>query len=449
MQIEAVHRHIDTMQQQDLETLMQVVRQPSVSAQDLGIRQCGKLLVELLEGIGVSARLIETEGEPVVYGERMCGNPDAKTILFYGHYDTQPAEPLDDWNTDPFEPVVKDGRIWGRGTADNKGQFLPHFFAVRSYLAVHGDLPVHVKFVLDGEEESGSPSMRGFVESHKEMLKADLVYFADGPANANDQPELMHGFRGMYSCHMILETAAHENHSGKTGLLIPNPITEMMRLITTMIDPTGHITIDGFYDDVVAPTDFEWDLIDKIDYSPEKFAKTFGVDHIPYDKREYYYRFMFQPTLTISTLMGGYMGKGSKTSVPNRAELKFDMRLAWDQDPYDIEKKVKAHVAKFNPDIVVNTINRTPSSKTPVDLPVCKAVAEAASKYFDCVLIPTAGATCPDYVWTRILHTPSILMPYGNRDQDNHAANENLKLENFYKGIHTSAEVIHCVSKIK
>ncbi len=448
MKIDKVHQHIDFMQEQDLDTLKAFVRQPSVSAQGLGIRKCGQMIVDLLNSIGVSARLIETSGEPIVYGERFCNIPEAKTILFYGHYDTQPPEPLEGWRTDPFDPVVKDGRIWGRGTADNKGQFLAHIFAVRSYMAVFGELPINIKFVLEGEEESGSPHMREFVENNKDILGADLVYFADGPANANNQPEIMHGFRGMYSCHMILETALHENHSGKTGLIIQNPIQELMRLITTMIDPSGEITIDGFYDDVVAPTDYEWELIDKIDYSPEKFAETFGVDEIPYDRREYYYRFMFQPTLTISTLVGGYYGEGSKSSVPCKAELKFDMRLAWDMDPWDIEKKVKAHVAKFNPNIVVNTINTTPSSKTDTTLPVCRAVAKAVNKYFDCVLIPSAGATCPDYVWTRILHTPSVLVPYGNSDQDNHAANENLKLENFYKGIHTSAEVINCIAEI-
>ena len=448
MNVDMVHKHIDSMHEQDLETLKVFVRQPSVSAQAKGIRKCGEMLVELLKSIGVDARLIETAGNPVVFGERFCSNANAKTLLFYGHYDTQPPEPLEDWHTDPFDPVVYDGRIWGRGTADNKGQFLPHIFAIRSYLAVYGDLPVNVKIVLDGEEEIGSPSMAGFVETNRALLKADLVYFADGPANANGQSEIMHGFRGMYSCKMTLETAEHDNHSGKTGLTIDNPIQELLRLITTMIDEDGHITIDGLYEDVVEPTESEWALVDKIEYDPKKFAKTFGVDNIPYNKWEYYDRFMFKPTLTISTLVGGYYGEHYKASVPCRAELKLDMRLAWDMDPLDIEKKVKAHVAKFNSDIVVTTFDRTPPSKTSVDLDICKAVARAAEKYFDCVLIPTAGATCPDYVWTKILHTPSLLMPYGNTDQDNHAANENLKLDNFYRGIHCSAEVIHSISEI-
>lgn len=447
--IQLVHQHINKCRAEDLETFKTFVKQPSVSAQSKGIRICAQMIKDHLVSLGLHSELIETSGQPVVFAELLSNNPNAKTIIFYGHYDTQPPEPLDDWRTDPFNPVVKNGRVWGRGTADNKGQFLAHIFAVRSFLAVTGGLPVNIKFVFEGEEESGSPHMKEFVESNRDLLKGDLVFFADGPANANEQQEIMHGFRGMYSCQILLETATHENHSGKTGLLIPNACTEMMRLITTMIDANGKILIDGFYDDVVQPTDYEWSLIDKIEYDPEKFAATFGVDEIKFNKREYYYRFMFQPTLTVSTLIGGFTGKGSKTSVPNKAEIKIDMRLAPDQDPWDIERKVKLHVNKINPNFVVKTINTTPSSKTNVDLPVCKAVQKAASKYFNTVIVPMAGATCPEYVWTRILKIPAVTIPYGNSDQDNHAANENLKLKNFYNGIHTSAEVIHRVSQIK
>lgn len=447
MSIAKVHEHIDQMKEQDVETLARFVRQPSVSAQETGIRKCAEMLKEYMDGIGIPSRILETDGQPVVYGEVRSKNPDAKTILFYGHYDVQPAEPLDDWNTPPFEPTIINGRMYGRGTADNKGQFLPHIFAVRSYLEMTGDVPVHCKFILDGEEESGSPSMGAFIKKNIELLKCDLVYNSDGPVHPNGQPEIKHGFRGQYSCQIDLETASHENHSGRSGGLIPNAAIEMCRLINSMIDKDNRVQIEGFYDDVLEPTEFEWDLIDKIPFDPEGLAKVYGVEKLLYDKKGHYHGLMFRPTFNINGLLSGYVEEGGKTTVPCQAMIKIDMRLVEAMRPDDIAEKIRKHVAKHSKYAKVTSFTSTLPSKTQADLPICQAVASATRKYFpNPIVVPTSGGTNPDYVWTKILGSPSVTVPYGNADQTNHAANENMALDYFYKGTHISAEVIDTIA---
>ena len=451
MSVESVHAHIDTMREQDLETLKELVRIPSVAnrGDSTGVHKCAQRLKELFESLGFEARIMPTATEPMVFAQMRSKNPDAKTILFYGHYDVQPAEPLDEWLTEPFEPVVKDGRLYGRGTADNKGQFLAHIHALRSYLAVHGDIPIHAKFVLDGEEETGSPSMEKYVRDNLELLTADLVYFTDGPSEYSGATTVVHGFRGMFSFEINLRTATHANHSGRAGGQIPNAAIELSRLMSTMIDETNHITVEGIYDDVVPPTDFEWELIRAMPYEPEKLAKVYGVKEIKLTKEEFYQQQMFLPTFTLNGVKSGYLGKGRKTAVPELATVKVDMRLCNNMDPEDVERKIRRHIEKHCPRAELTPFAKQLPSKTPVDLPVCKAVLEVVKQHFPgSYAIPSSGATCPDYVWTKILKAPALSVPYGNSDQTNHAANENLALHCYYRGNHCSADVIDAVSKL-
>lgn len=449
MSIEKVHSHIDSMTAKDQELLADFVRQPSISAQNIGVRECAEMLKKYLDSLGFATQIIESPGLPFVYGELKSKNPDAKTMIFYGHYDVQPPEPLEPWNTPPFEPTIIDGKMYGRGTADNKGQFLAHMLAIRSYLETTGDVPVNCKFVLEGEEESGSPQMEWFVRNHLDMLEADGVYFSDGPVHASGAPEIKHGFRGMYSCEISIVTAKHANHSGRTGGLIPNAAIELARLVGTMIDENNHITIDGFYDDVLDPSDYEQTLIDAIPFAPEESARMFGATDIIMDKQKYLMQQMFRPTFTVNGMLSGYVGKGRKTSVPHASTLKFDMRLVANQDPDDIEEKVRKHVEKHCKFATISSFTKQYPSKTPPELPFCKAIVEATRKWFPtAVAVPTSSGTCGDFVWTKILKIPSVTVPYGNPDQQNHAANENFSMEYFNKGIHNSAQVIDAVSKI-
>jgi len=451
MSLADVHCHIDSQHDKDLELLKKLVTQPSVSTRNMGVKECTKMLRQLLEEIGCSPVMVcPTKGQPVVFGELKSSVPAARTILFYGHYDTQPPDPVEEWLTPPFVPTVKDGRLYGLGTADNKGQFLAHILAARSFLAVEGYVPVNVKFILDGEEESGSPSMPVFVESHRDLLSADLVYNADGPMNAGDFPEIKMGYRGDIALEFELTTAAHQNHS-KAGQLIPNPAIELCQLIATMIDKNGHVLIDGFYNDVLPPTEYEQRLIDQCKFDEDSLKKIYGVKKLLADtKGKYYRQLMFLPTFTINGMCSGYFGEGHKNCVPRRALMKLDIRLVRNMDPNDIFAKIRRHVAAFNPEIIVRASGHPMlPSRTRTELPICRAVVKAVRTiYPQAVVHPSSGGSNPDYVWTKILKVPSIGVPYGNADQTNHSPNENLRLDCFYRGIHCSAAVMDMVGHL-
>ena len=284
MGIENIHKHIDSMKEKDLEILKKIVAQPSVSVQKEDVKKCASLVSKLMEEMGIKNAVYESPGNPVIIGEVKCGKPDAVTLLFYGHYDTQPREPLSEWKSPPFEPTVRDGRLFGRGSADNKGQFLAHLLAVRSYLQSSGGLPINVKFILDGEEESGSPSLDPFVQAHKELLKADIVYTSDGGMHDSGAPLIFFGCRGLMQVDIAIQTAVQDNHSGNKGGAIPNAAWEMVKLLSGMMDANDKVLIPGFYDRAVPHSDFDEKLIDAFPYNPEALAKVFGVEKLDLSK---------------------------------------------------------------------------------------------------------------------------------------------------------------------
>lgn len=455
MNIKKVHEHIDLMKDEDFKTWVELVSQPSISAQGVGMRECATLIKKLMDNIGIKTTLFETSGYPIIFGELKTSKKNASTIIFYGHYDVQPPEPLDEWDTPPFEPSIRNGRLYGRGTGDNKGQFLAHLFAVRSYLETNNDLPVNVKFVLDGEEESGSPYLQKFVESHLDILDADILYNADGIMHESGAPLIYFGHRGVVRVELTIETATKDNHSGNKGGLIPNAAWEMVKLLSTMIDNNGKVIIPGFYDTVLPPAKYDLELIDSLLYDPKTLAKEFGVKRITLNKRDFYSNLMLQPTLTINGIGSGYIGNGMKAVIPGKAMVKLDIKLVADQDPDDIFKKVKDHVKDHvnEHDINVNLLKHsvTPVSRTRTDLPISKVIVEAVQEAYQqkAFIMPLCGATNPSFVWTKILGIPYVMVAYGNYDEQNHAPNENMVIDLFYKGIHCSAQVLYKVGQIK
>ena len=453
MSIEDVLTHIDSSADQDLAKWAELVAQPSISAQDVGVRECAEILMNIMEQSGITSQLYETQGNPVVYGEVLSDLSDAFTILFYGHYDVQPPEPYDEWISPPFEPTLREGRLYGRGTADNKGQLLAHVFAVRSYLHTHGSVPINVKFIFDGEEESGSPSLRPFVEANRDLLAADLVYTSDGPMNEDGTPVVFFGVRGSLSIEVELETGRHDNHSGNKGGLIPNAAWEMVNLLSSMRDRDGNITIEGFGDDVRKPTDTEMRLIRDLPYDQVNTAKVFGVDNIILDKEDFYLNLMFRPTLTINGLESGYTGLGTKSVIPCKARAKIDVRLVPDQDPDTIFNVIEKYIAANQTEASIVRLKSekgVPPSRTPTDLPSAQAVIRTVGLSYDSkpMVMSSLGATLPDFIWTDLLDTPSIMVPYANADETNHAPNENMTLECFYAGIRTSARVIQELGRL-
>jgi len=418
-----IHNHINAHSDEYLETWKQLVSQPSISAQNKGVRDCALLLKGMMEKAGIDVRLIETPGQPVVFGEVSCGRPGAFTILFYGHYDVQPPEPLLEWDSPPFEPTVRDGRLYGRGAADNKGQLLAHVLAVKSYLAAGDSLPVNVKFVFEGEEESGSVHLPGFIEENRGFLTADLVYTSDGPLHDTGAPVVFFGVRGILNVEIQLMTATHDNHSGNKGGVIPNAAWELVELLHTMRTEDGQVAIEGFYDDVQPPDETTLELLRALPYDPERLASVFGVPRIKLSREEFYRRLALEPTLTINGLVSGYTGEGSKTIIPGRATAKMDMRLVADQDPFDIFDKVKAHVKRHHPEARVIHQGHMLPSRTRPDIPAGQSIISAVQKACkqQPIVMPALGGSLPDYVWTKVLGLPSVGVPYANADEANHA----------------------------
>ena len=438
-----VLRLIDERKEEYLQQLFAVLRQKSISAQNIGIRECAELVKGMMEDGGIRTRLIETAGHPVIYGE-MIRNPDAFTVLIYGHYDVQPPDPLDEWNSEPFEPTIRDGKIYCRGAGDNKGQFMAQILALKTYRDVFGDLPINIKVVLEGEEEVGSPNLASFVEQHREMLKADLVYTSDGPMHDSGAPYVLLGVRGMLYVEMTACGADWDNHSGNKGNIVPNPAWTLIDLLRTMRDENGRVLIEGFYDHIRKPSEAEKELIRKLPFNREQVAEKIGYPALDMDGETYYNKLTMEPTFNIAGFTSGYGGEGSKTIIPAKATVKMDMRLVVDQDPADIYEKFCAHVKKHAPGVTVKHLGAMKPSRTPGDLDVVKVVTEAVRKSYgmEPVLQPSLGGSLPDYVWTQILKAPSVVVPYANFDEANHSPNENIGVDNFYNGIRCTAQLI-------
>jgi len=436
MALNDLFEQVERNRESYLETLFTLLRQPSISAQNVGVRECADLLAGMVKDAGMVARIMETQSQPVIYAERIV-SPEAFTVLFYGHYDVQPPEPLESWHSAPFRPEVRDGKIFGRGTGDNKGQLMAHVLAVQTWIATRGELPLNIKMVFEGEEESSSPHLDAFVASNRGLLKADLVYTSDGSLHETGTPLVILGVRGILFIELTAWGAKWDNHSGNKGGVVPNPAWKIVDLLRTMRDMQGHVTVDGFYDGVSPPDAATLELIRRLPFDPEKTRAAIGYDGFDLDRETYYRRLMLEPTFNIAGFTSGYGGEGSKTIIPAKAVLKVDFRLVGDQDPEDIFLKVSRHVQQHAPDIHIKYLGSMKPSRTRPDVPAVQRVVEAVREAYgvEPMVQPSLGGSLPDYVWTRTLGVPSVLVPYANADENNHAPNENLDLENFYAGI--------------
>lgn len=448
----AVFEHIEANHSAFLDRLLAYLRHPSISAENIGIVEVGALLVEMLTEIGLETSLVPTDGHPMVVArwEKAPGKP---TVLLYGHYDVQPPDPLDKWLSPPFEPTIRDGRIYARGVGDNKGQHFAQILAIESHLAVHGTLPCNVILLLEGEEEIGSPNIAGFVQANKALLKADLAVTADGPRHASGAAAIKFGSRGVVSFELRCRHAVRDVHSGNFGGVVPNPIWTLVHLLGTMKNAEGEITIAGLHDDVEAPTPEELAAIEALPLDIEAVRNGLGLTRLdePAD-RPFYERLCFRPTLTINGFHGGYGGPGTKTVLPSEALVKCDIRLVEAQAPEDILRKVAAHVAQHAPEVefIAADAGMQPS-KTPIASPFTAPLRRAfvAAQGVEPLLIPAGFGSLPGYVFTKILGIPAFVTPYANPDEANHAPNENLTLDCFYSGLRTGAALLHELGQLK
>ncbi|MGK9052737.1 M20/M25/M40 family metallo-hydrolase [Neorhizobium petrolearium] len=449
--LERVFAHIEENRESFIERVMDYVRHPSISAQNNGIKEVAAILVDLLQGMGMEAMTIPTRNHPMVLG-RMEKQPGKPTVLLYGHYDVQPPEPYELWHSPPFEPTIRDGRIYARGIGDNKGQHFAQLMALESHLKVTGELPCNVIFLLEGEEEIGSPHIAGFVAEHADKLDADLVVTSDGPLHESGLPIITFGVRGVASFELRCKTANRDAHSGNFGGVMPNAIWKLVHLLATMKNERGEITIDGLHDVVVPPTNMEREAVSKLPLDLDAIKADLGIRELdqPLD-RGYFDRLMFHPTLTINGLHGGYGGPGQKTVLPCEALAKCDIRLVEMLTPDYVFEKVRAHVERHAPDVEFVPQNAMLPSKTPMDNPFAPVIQDAivAARGVEPLLYPTVGGSLPDYVFTKILKKPAFVVPYANADEANHAPNENLKIDLFIDGIRTGAALLTKLGEMK
>jgi len=451
--MEKIFAYIDQNLNRFIDELFVLLRQPSISARWEGVVECSQLLTGMMEKIGIKPRILPMGGErkpPLIYGEIL--NPEAKrTLLIYGHFDVQPPEPLEAWDSPPFQPTIRDGRIYGRGSADNKGQFFAHFKAIESVLKVNGKLPVNVKFLLDPEEEVGSPSLNQFCRENKSLFAADMALNSDGPMDTSGRPRLSFGNRGVLYVEVKARGANQDLHSGNFGGPVPNPAWRVVEFLSSLRKPDGTVAIEGFYDNIVPPTPKEREMMAQMPFDEKKFMQKYGLKKFaPPDNLSFMEKLMFRPTLNIAGFTSGYGGPGSKTVLPSLATLKMDMRLVVNQDPEDIYQKFVKHIKKHGfEDLDVTMVHHYYPSRTSVDHPMAPKFVEAIRQGFqkEPVLIPAGGGSFPGAAIRNFLGIPILSVPYGNADENNHAPNENFAIDCFKNGIRTTAALFYQLAK--
>ena len=449
--LQPIFEYIEKNRESFIDRLSNYLRMPSISAHGEGIAETGQFLSEWLNGLGLETELIPTAGWPVVCGRRNDA-PGKPTVILYGHYDVQPPDPLEEWISPPFEPTIRNGRLYARGVGDNKGQHSAQLFAIESLLACSGTLPCNIIVLLEGEEEVGSPNMPDFVRTHKDKLAADLVIISDGPVDVSGRSTLEFGVRGVVSFELRARGANKDLHSGNWGGVVPNPLWTLVHLLASMKNDKGEITIDGIYDNVQRPTELEHEALAKLPIDVEAVKRDLELTHLDQPlERPYFDRLALWPTLTINGLHGGYGGQGSKTVLPHEAIAKCDIRLVEAQSVEEVFAKVEAHVKRVAPDVEFIRQGGMDPSKTPLDSlftkPIFEAIIEAQGA--EPQIVPAMGGSLPNYVFTKTLGLPTFLVPYANADEANHAPNENLEVERFIMGIKTGAAMLVHVGKFK
>ncbi|MEO5888348.1 MAG: M20/M25/M40 family metallo-hydrolase, partial [Anaerolineales bacterium] len=379
--------------------LSKLVAQPSISAQGIGLKECASLVADMLRARGFTAEVMDTEGAPVVFAVRK-GKGD-KTLLFYNHYDVQPPEPLELWESPPFEPSLREGKLFGRGVSDDKGHIVSRLHAIDALLETDGDLPCNIKFIIEGEEETASVHLHDFVRDNKERLAADACIWEFGGVDHRDVPMQYLGLRGICYVELSVESLGIDVHSGLGGSIFPNAAWRLTWALATLKGPDERIRIPGFYDDVKEPSIRDRELMDalpdvaneyKTRYGVKKFIKglTGGTDL----KMEE----VFVPTCTICGLTSGYQGPGSKTVLPAKASAKVDFRLVPDQKPEDILKKLRAHLdAEGFEDVQITYLGGEASARTDPDDSFIRTVVQAAEEVYEfpMELVPMVGGSGP------------------------------------------------------
>lgn len=443
--MEKIWNYIDSNKQKFTDELVELLKIPSISSDpeyNEHTAKCADWVVNKIKELGFdNVQALKTPGHPIVYGDWLHAGADAPTVLIYGHYDVQPVDPVELWDSSPFEPQIKNGKIIARGTADDKGQFYIHLKAVESILKIDGKLPLNVKFIIEGEEEAAVSHLDDFIKENAKLLAADVVLISDTEWFAEGLPTICYALRGLAYMELELTGPNRDLHSGTFGGAIDNPINTLCWMISQMRDKYGRVTVPGFYDDVVELTQEERDAFKRLPYNEEEYCKDLDIKavngEIGYTTLE---RVWARPSFDLNGIWGGYTGAGSKTVIPSKAHAKFSTRLVPNQDPDDIFKKIEAHMQRLTPPTMklkLEMLGGGNAAMTPIDSTGVKTAQSALRKAFgvEPVFMREGGSIPIVVLFQEVLDAPAVLLGFGLPSDNIHSPNENFSLENYYGGI--------------
>ncbi len=443
--MEIINKYIEENKARFLEELFGLIRIPSISSEEShkpDMYKAAEYWKELLLKSGADkAEVYETQGNPVTFGEKII-DPALPTVLVYGHMDVMPVDPVEEWHTPPFEPIIRDERIWARGADDDKGQSMMHAKAFELMVKTN-TLPCNVKFMIEGEEEIGSPNLGKWCEENKEMLKADVILVSDTSLIAPNVPSITTGLRGLAYWQVEVTGPSRDLHSGQFGGAVANPINTLCTMIAQMVDEHGKITIPGFYDDVMAVSPEERALLAKAPFNEEAYKKGLNVKELAgeeeYSTNE---RTGIRPSFDVCGIWGGYTGEGAKTVLPSKASAKISSRLVPNQDHLKIEKLFAEYFKSIAPKSVkveVTWLHGGQGYVCPIDIPAYKAAEKAYTDIYGIPPVPIrSGGSIPIIsTFEQVLGIKTVLMGFGLDTDAIHSPNENYPLEQFFKGIKT------------
>ncbi len=448
--MQAFYDYLDAHRAAFVDELKRYLRQPSIAAQNQGMAEMAELARQRLAARGFATRLLPTGGYPVVYGELGDG---PRTLLIYDHYDVQPPEPLELWESPPFEPALREGKLYARGVADNKGDQMCRMQAIEAWLATRGPLPVKIKWVIEGEEEIGSPHLEDFAREHAELLRADGCLWETGGRNELGQFSLWLGLKGIAYFELRLKTMDTDAHSANAPVL-PNPAWRLVWALNTLKSPDDRITLDGYWDHVRPPTPEETRLVDALPYDAEKIRAIYGAREFINQmdaasaKRAYY----FNPTLTICGFNAGYLGEGTKTVLPKEARVKLDFRLVPDLTPDLVYDLLRQHLDRrgFGDVEIVRYAAEHTAASAP-DALVVRAARQAARRVYGAepVIYPRMAGSGPMYPLSNMLGIPAVLAGITHQGARAHAPNEHIILDDYWLGQRFVGELIKAFAEME
>lgn len=438
-----LEKHLD----ESITELSKLAAQPSVAAQNLGMKECSQLVASMLETRGFDVKVYGTAGAPVVFGERAGRNPN-RTLLIYNHYDVQPPEPLELWESPPFEPTLRDGKLFARGVSDDKGHITSRLFAIDALLDQNAELPCNIKFIIEGEEEISSINLKDFIEAHRETLSADACLWEFGGVDHREVPMQYLGLRGICYVELSVESAAVDVHSGVGGSIFPNAAWRLTWALASLKGSDERIRIPGFYDSVQPASARDIQLMEDLPEVADEYRQRYGVSHfikglqggVALRLAE-----VFEPTCTICGLTSGYQGPGSKTVLPARASAKIDFRLVPDQTPQEILEKLRKHLdAEGFSDVNIEFLGGEPAARTDPDDPFAQLVIETAREVYGMAMqpVPITGGSGPNEPFIRILKVPVATAGVGYPGTRAHSPNENVRIDLYLKHARHVARII-------